>query len=418
MQRVSLSPDYSSYYTDETSDSSRTGDESKPKEDSELAAQASAPEAAPPAAAPPEAAPPEAAPEREQQEKKSEASETAVKTQHAAALASSQGVRCKICDKWLKNGDSALRAHLETSVRCQTRQGSTGLRKQCQRCFKWIADNDWSWQQHSWHCQGSEDDKGLKNRSKSPEENLHRPRFELHSRPRGRSRSPLKLPRHHGQSSRDRYGDGSGRHDKADGREKPRNCARSRSRREARPSCPPPAPPAPPAPADSARRRHHKEEKLEQERQQQQARGHVRRVASPSPGRVHRSGHQPATRKSRTMVDSGDFPFGYPEGRGGVRVQSDQRRQGQSQHDQPVDQAPPQPPPESPRLPTQQTQQMQMQAQPKQIPAPPVPTWPKQIPMPPPLQLQQQQFEGRRDSLRALFLGVAGLLQGDQESGT
>ena len=120
--------------------------------------------------------------------------------------------------------------------------------------------------------------------------------------------------------------------------------------------------------------------------------------------------------QGRTMVDSGDFPFGYPEGRGGVRVQPDQRRQGQSQHDQPVDQAPPQPPPESPRLPTQ-TQQMQ--AQPKQIPAPPVPAWPKQ-PMPPPLQfqLQQQQFEGRRDSLRALFLGVAGLLQGDQESGT
>ncbi len=179
--------------------------------------------------------------EQSLQEKTSEtrdpdpAKEAAVRRQHAAALASSQGVRCSICDKWLKNADSALRAHLETSVRCQTRQGTAGLRKQCQQCFKWIADNDWSWQQHSWYCQGSRDDKGLQNSGKSPEENVHRQRIELHSRPRDRSRSPLKLPRHHGQSSRDRYGDGRGRHDMSThgGRQspKPRNRARSRSRR-------------------------------------------------------------------------------------------------------------------------------------------------------------------------------------------
>ena len=355
--------------------------------------------------------------------------------QHAAALERSEGVRCKICDKWLRNGDSALRAHLETSIRCQTRQGNAGLRKQCQRCHRWIADNEWSWQQHSWYCQAqSYQPYQPTTRSKSPKEGVQR--IELHSRPRGRSRSPLKLPRH---SGRDRYGDGRDRHDKSGSQghrrhdtkrahAKPRNRAgRSRSPHDrprghvAGPSRPPPPPPTPAATDPARHRRRREEEKQQPGRKGQRAERHdgrgerleapmetvgVGRVPSPSPHRVQRLDHQgqglPATRRivDKKGNDHSVGKSGYHEG--GLGVHSDQRIQSGP----PEYSGRPSLSPASPRLPPQPKQ-----AQPKQIPA--LPTLPKQIPAVLPPQLQQ--FEGSRmDSLRALFLGVAGLLQNDE----
>lgn len=65
-----------------------------------------------------------------------------------------EGFRCKVCNKWLKNSDSAVRAHLSNSVRCAKYRGEQGTRIPCTLCGKYIANNEFSMEQHSWHCPG------------------------------------------------------------------------------------------------------------------------------------------------------------------------------------------------------------------------------------------------------------------------
>ena len=65
-----------------------------------------------------------------------------------------EGFRCKVCNKWLKNSDSAVRAHLSNSVRCAKYRGQQGTRIPRPLCGKYIANNQFSMEPHSWHCPG------------------------------------------------------------------------------------------------------------------------------------------------------------------------------------------------------------------------------------------------------------------------
>lgn len=84
-----------------------------------------------------------------------------------------EGVRCQVCNKWLRNGDAAVRAHLKASVRCASYRGESAVRAPCRWCGKYIANNEWSMEQHAWYCRGnprpaSPEKRDKRDRSRTP----------------------------------------------------------------------------------------------------------------------------------------------------------------------------------------------------------------------------------------------------------
>ena len=64
-----------------------------------------------------------------------------------------KGQRCPICNMWVKDAD-AMDSHQKYSSRCLQAQGMENLKKQCNKCGRWIRNTEHSWEQHRWHCNG------------------------------------------------------------------------------------------------------------------------------------------------------------------------------------------------------------------------------------------------------------------------